>query len=294
MVYLKQISFYIILYHFISFISSLIQMKYYSSNQPSFSNYCDYLNPSNGKPCTHWKLYKSNFCHKKSHYPTNELYTESIQTVRTHFESISSPLPPMDNLDVYNPPMNGACLYSCFVKYLMHHPAVYENANNPFHSLIHSYLSNLGTEEDNQNIYRMQILLKDYICEHRDEMIEDNFTWSLLVEECHQMSIRDYDMYYNIAASLGEKVNGRIVPSRWGSMVELLAFSRIFGISVRIYKTIHINAKYQIEECITNQKNMRLQLVQDIGESPSSDFNSDTTVHLINVRNHYILVYGHI
>jgi hypothetical protein len=285
-------------------------MTTHSSNS---SIYCDYLNPSNGKPCNHFKLYKSNFCHKKTHHPDPILYKGTIQSVRNHFQSISSPIPSIEHIQFYNPPMNGACLYSCFVKYLMNHISVYENAENPFHDLIHCYISNLGTDADfsleqfNTNVYRMQILLKDYICEHRDDYIIDGITWSFLIEECHQMSIRDYDMYYNISASEENRINKRPIPSRWGSMAELLAFSKIFGIPIRIYKTIRINAKYQIVECFPHFDDMRLQFVQDVHvaidqdsenqKSPTIEINewsSDRTIHLIHVQNHYSLVYGHI
>ena len=264
------------------------------------SNLCQYINPNSGKSCQHKKLFHSNFCYLKSHYPSKKEYNAATIRVMDHFLSISSPLPySLDNVKIYNPPMNGACLYSCFVKYLIDNPTFLTNArglHNTNDNFVHLYLSpeNIAIADSFlRNVYLMQIMLKDYISEHRDEEIDSNFTWSLLVMECHQMSIEEYDMWYNISADMKDVVNGKIIPSRWGSSVEIIAFSKIFGIDINVYQPLQINDKYEIKECKTYFKNMRIKLLQNAEysinvENSENKFLSPMNLFLAN--NHYALV----
>ena len=200
------------------------------------SGLCEYINPSSGNPCTHAKLFQSDFCYLKSHYPSKKKYNEAITRVTYHFITTSSPLPcSLDKVEIYNPLENGSCLYSCFVKYLMMNPYILTNVRDLHKSrdeFVHLYLSPdtiTSADSFSRNTYLMQIMLKDYISEHCNELIDNSYTWAQMVEQCHEMSIEEYDMWYNIAADANNVANGKLIPSRWGSSVEIIAFSKIFG-----------------------------------------------------------------
>jgi hypothetical protein len=242
---------------------------------------CEYISPS-GKICIHPKIYQSDFCHLKSHYPSIANYEETIQNQTNHFMSMTKDISLLNRI-FYNPPANGACMYSCFANYVINHPHLLDKISK-------CNFTNSDNIKDNDVLtIIIQRLIKKYIIDHKNTIIPQNdMTWEYLIRTCHCLSIDDYNKWFEIPAANPDivTIDGKMVeiPLRWGTMAELLAFCYIFEINAEIYIPVSLDKKYQIVESSYYLSKTRFQLIEDIHISNLTN----NTIKMIHSNNHYI------
>jgi hypothetical protein len=257
----------------------------------SLSQNCEYTS-SSGTLCKHTKLYNSDYCHLKSHYPSKDNYEKVIQLQHDFFENNTYNF---TNKFFYNPPMNGSCMYYCFINYIMNNPNVFNNTNNPFYELIHKYIQIEWNKIDRdiqyeKNVESVQQLLKDYIIQNQNKYPENfDIPWNILVRECHSLSIPEYDLWYSIPASQSDYIDGEPIPTRWGSLVECIAFSEIFGINSKIFLSVRFHQKQlKMVKCAPQLPEARYQLLNEVYYDKMKKFRE---LNIILFENHYIQLF---
>jgi hypothetical protein len=248
---------------------------------------CEYITP-NGKICIHSKIYQSNFCHLKSHYPSIANYEETIQNQENHFFSLTKDIPVINRF-FYNPRSNGACMYSCFANYLLNNPQIMNKMNTIciFYNINEEDLIN-KKDIDILTII-IQKLIKKYIVQNKNNVIPNNeITWEYLIRTCHCLSIEDYDKWFEIPAKNSDimTINKKVVeiPLRWGTIAELLAFCYLFEINAEIYFPVCLDKIYNIVNSSFYLSKTRFQLIENIHIFD----NCDNIIKLIHSHNHYI------
>ena len=78
-------------------------------------------------------------------------------------------------------------------------------------------------------------------------------------------NLDEYKYYYSEYA--GDEVideDGEVFPERWGSILELFAFHKLFNVNVNIFLLKKIDRKFNVVLCSKRSKNYRFYLSQKI------------------------------
>ena len=167
---------------------------------------------------------------------------------------------------------DGLCLYRCMIRFLVdyqkelnHHNCFYQIFNDPT-------IKEIGAS------INLQMILKDWILEHKDDQLDSSLpiegTVSDLVMIDHGEyidSIETYGNLYSIPANevshFDDEETGEMIciPTRWGGITEIYAFSKIFYIDVFQWNCKRWNfAKNEVEECDVKDRGGRLEIIQQI------------------------------
>lgn len=194
---------------------------------------CLHLN-KNGTNCGNKKIFGSEYCYLKSHYPNTEIYENTIES---HYQNFVSQTLEHNDFTVTDVIGDGACLYRCFVVYLLKNLHLLVEHNQEiyleFFQMINEYfqlklennnlqITNWTSEEYQSKIKEiieqkmvetnylivnklakyLQVKIKDWLVANKNMPIEDlgGFPLEQLIENCHDINLEQYDFLYNIFA----------------------------------------------------------------------------------------------
>ena len=194
---------------------------------------CLFVN-RNGIPCSNHNILNTEYCHLKSHHPDLVKYQECLEKL---YQIYYDKTVDHNNFIIKDVVGDGACLYRCFIVHLLKNlphlmninPEVYIDFMKVLNGFFQLSLEDSGIDIEkwtsfeyqtkiNQIVDKkmletnyllvnklaryIQIKLKDWLVKNKTFSIEDlgGFTIENLVENCHEMSLEQYDFLYNIFA----------------------------------------------------------------------------------------------
>jgi hypothetical protein len=256
----------------------------------------------NGNQCKNKAIGDLYFCHIRAHQNDMVAYNETIEKLQAEF--ISSTIN-MNNFSLIRKiTKNGACAYQCMVwavyyrnihkiknqkDILIDHESDY---SDKFIELLRSSRTSKNNVDDNKisdNIddlaNLMQQIVREWIMEHRDYIVDNISTLEEYVLMCHDGfdNIDEYNAHYQEDASKeiiyevetgkfnkkGKPIIEKIyIDDRWGGSPEIYAFSKIFGMEVNIYllKRFSTSQGKKINGSLRD-KSSRAQLVNTFNEN---------------------------
>lgn len=167
---------------------------------------------------------------------------------------------------------DGLCLYRCMIRFLVD----YQKELN-HHDCFYKIFNDKNIKEMGASI-NLQMILKDWILEHKDDRIDSSLpidgTISDLVMIDHGEyidSIETYGDLYSIPANevshFDNEETGEttFIPTRWGGITEIYAFSKIFHINIYQWCCKRWNMiKGEVESCDGKDRGGRFEIIQQI------------------------------
>ena len=204
---------------------------------------CEYISKNNIK-CNNTVIGNLNFCHMKKHHTDKELYNDYLKKEENKFNSKTIP---RDKFTIIDVPRDGACLFTSISNFIIDNLQYFEKFK------IHNFISNKRNYEENNKIETIaryiQNELKNWVFHNKklkvpyvgNISLED---WVLMIhgEEGYE-SIEDYFVFFDTYAGdldiieIDNEEEQEIIeiPERWGTIIELFAFHKIYKVNVNIY-----------------------------------------------------------
>lgn len=237
---------------------------------------CQFISNKNIK-CNNKAIGNFNYCQLKRHHKCKEKYEQYQKSEEKKFNDKTLSKDYFTIINVYR---DGACLFTSLSNYINDNIEFFKD--HP----IYSFINNKRNFEDKDKIETiarfLQNELKDWIFKNRDMKIKHigNTTlenWVLMIhgEEGYN-SIEDYYVFFNTYAGDPDIIevedNGDKelieIPERWGTIVELFAFHKIYDMNINIYvlKRFHKN-KIKEVNCTKRSKYARFLLTEQLFDS---------------------------
>lgn len=193
--------------------------------------------------CCNRKKCDLDYCHLRSH---NDVNNKIIK----EFEERTLPKTVFEIVPV---PRDGACMFVSLAKYF-----------------------NLGEEEEEEELCarRIQRNLMEWVIENGNKEFPNS--GGILIKDFIELvhgeeditNLDEYKYYYSEYA--GDEVideDGEVFPERWGSILELFAFHKLFNVNVNIFLLKKIDRKFNVVLCSKRSKNYRFYLSQKFYDS---------------------------
>lgn len=176
------------------------------------------------------------------------------------------------NFEIIEVNGDGLCLYRSMIRFLVdyqkelnHHNCFYKIFNDP-------NIKEIGAS------INLQIILKDWILEHKDDLldsslpIEGTISYLVMIDHGEYIdSIETYGDLYSIPANdisiFNNEESGEaiFIPTRWGGITEIYAFSKIFELNVYQWSCKRWNViKGEVENCDGKDRGGRFKIIQQI------------------------------
>jgi hypothetical protein len=175
------------------------------------------------------------YCYLKSH---NKLNVNIIK----EFEKSTLP---KTKFEIVSVPRDGACLFISLAKYF-------------------------NSEDEELCARKIQRDIMNWIIKNSNLVFPN--TGGILIKEFIKLAhgeeditnLDQYKYYYSEYAG-DEVINkyGEIFPERWGSILELFAFHKIFNVNINIFLLKKIDRKFNVVLCSKKSKNYRFFLSQN-------------------------------
>jgi len=193
---------------------------------------CNHIGRNNNK-CKNYRLGESMFCYLKSHHSDADAYEKIIEKQYQNYITNTIDHSHFTLKDVVG---DGACLYRCFVIYLLYNLQNLVEVNKPMYEILSKNVNEFFQLKFNSSIdiinmhpdqYKtfideifdnrmievnylfinklakiIQVALKTWLVEHKDLTIEElgGFTIENLIQNCHDITIEQYEYLYDIFA----------------------------------------------------------------------------------------------
>jgi len=250
-----------------------------------------------GITCDNKKILGTNFCYLKSHHSNQKEYQDCVETLYQNYVSQTIDSKNFQVIDVIG---DGACLYRCFTVHLLKNLKTLSKTNHEIYSdfmeITNEFfqlkmenntvkIDDWSQEEYQSKIQEiieqkmletnymfvnklakyLQVKIKDWLVSNKSMPIEElgGFTLEHLVENCHDITLEQYNVLYEIFAgdldyimiqqddsdesigvkedvsnqsrSNGGKMQKLNIPDRWGSTSETYGFSGLCHINVNVF-----------------------------------------------------------
>ena len=230
----------------------------------------------------------------KRHHNDKDLYNDYLKNQEYKFNSKTIS---RDNFTIVNVPRDGACLFTSISNYVIDNLKLFKKYK------IYDFITNKRNFEDDNKIETigrfLQNELKNWVYENKNLQIpnvgniklED---WVLMIhgEEGYD-SIEDYYVFFNTYAGdldiieiENEGVNEIVeIPERWGTIIELFAFHKIYKININIYLLKRFD-KYKLKEvnCTKRSKYGRFEIKESLF---NNDYTNDLNLYFNMSNNTY-------
>lgn len=182
--------------------------------------------------CCNIKKGELDYCHLKSHNDVNNKIIKEFEETTV----------PKNKFEIIPVPRDGACMFVSLAKYFNSGEEEL-CARRIQRDLMEWVIENSNKEFPNSG----GILIKDFI-----ELVhgEEDIT-----------NLDEYKYYYSEYA--GDEVidvDGEVFPERWGSILELFAFHKLFTINVNIFLLKKIDRKFNVVLCSKRSREYRFYL----------------------------------
>lgn len=176
------------------------------------------------------------------------------------------------NFEIVEVNGDGLCLYRCMIRFLVdyqkelnHHDCFYKIFNHP-------NIKEIGAS------INLQMILKDWILEHKDDQLDSSLPIEgtvldlVIIDHGEYVdSIETYADLYSIPANEESHFNDEetgetiFIPTRWGGVTEIYAFSQIFHIHIYQWSCKRWNiVKGEVENCDRKDRGGRFEMIQQI------------------------------
>lgn len=181
---------------------------------------------------------------------------------------------------------DGSCLYRSMIRYLVDEQKQH-NGNEYFYKIFYETKLSEGKASES-----LQYILKDWIIEHQNDVLEDFMNIDGLIKDLVFMShewIDNMELYgdlYSIWAGdpnylledtgkkdkRGKSIYKRIdIPSRWGGIPEIYAFYKIFGVRINQWIIQRWDKKEnKPKQTVYHNTNGRYRCIQMVGRDTDS------------------------
>lgn len=271
-------------------------MEFTDSSEETFFKIEKDVTYCNFDECINKKVFFSEYCHCKTHYPTEEEYNIAYQRNYEYFLEDSYDVNDFSIIETYT---DGSCLYNSFVKFLLKYSEDdYFKKHKIFKKIMKSvkpYINNSNYEE--LLTRNLQELLYSWLIVNLNETIPEMGDISIeeMIITFHSpaiSTIEEYKEYYKIYAGdndfiLDENGDSIRIPNRWGSIPEIYAFSQIFDVNVNILNKYKFTKRtMMVTPCTARKINeehhiFRYKLYNKLNG------NSVYNVFLLHTQNHY-------
>lgn len=189
--------------------------------------------------CCNRKKGELDYCHIGTHNDVNNKIIKEFEEATV----------PKNKFDIVPVPRDGACMFISLAKYF-NSGEEQLCARGIQRELMEWVIENSDMEFPNSG----GILIKDFIeLVHGEEDI---------------INLDEYKYYYSEYA--GDEVidvDGEVFPERWGSILELFAFHKLFNVNVNIFLLKKIDRKFNVVLCSKRSKKYRFYLSQKFYDS---------------------------
>ena len=222
-----------------------------------------------------------NFCYLKKHNIDRDLYNKEITNIKNNFNKNTLP---KTQFKIHKIERDGACMFKCMAKFIIKNLKQYNEKIPDLCGLIESIMKSsehiLDKEEEVSEL--IQLSIKDWIVSNPNYYFS-KFNMSLreLIPIFHGeeeiITIDDYAKYFSIYAgdpdyiNVEKKIDNEIIierqeiPERWGTMLELLTFMKIFSTNINIFILKKIDTKnFKQVVCSNRSRNYRYFLSQKL------------------------------
>ena len=228
---------------------------------------CSY-STSTGRNCTNTAIYMNDagqhLCHLRGHSQNKFEYAAFIDRSTEQFDNETLPVDPTD---IINTRGDGACFYRVCAKYILSHSELFPDIP----------VEAVQSEDELARFIQQRIV--DFIELNPDTAISQlgGQTLEDAVTGTHEdiSSFEEYITIYQQFAGEPDYIidetflNGRKkkckipIPDRWGSSLEQLVFSMIYGVKMNVHILQKFDKRFcQVKEVTKRAKDIRLKLYQ--------------------------------
>jgi hypothetical protein len=279
-----------------------------------------------GLVCDNDAVHGSKYCHIKSHYPNDKLYTDTVNTIVHLFDSNRIE---MDEYYICDVDTDGACCYRAIAQSLVANIDFIQN-KKVITDYLERYNIDIELEGKKPLSYENETILAKYIQEISKQWLIENAqmifpqtgeTIEDVILFSHALpSIKIYDTLFSIFAGdadyintddlfnydedfidmmgaltidIKPKKNKKHILDRWGGMAEQFAISSYFGITIKVYTPERIDKRnLKIYQTTSRSKIAKLKLIQEL--TPAKNTSPECVELLMSVINgnqHYQVMF---
>jgi hypothetical protein len=257
--------------------------------------------------CKNDCLGKLNFCYLKNHNIDKDLYNQEIVNIKNEFNQRTLQ---KTQFKIQKIERDGACMFKCMAKFIIKNLEQYSEKLPDLYGLIKSIMESSehisDKEEDISEL--IQLSIKDWVISNPDYFFTKfNMSIRQLIPIVHGeegiITIDDYGKYFSIYAGDSDHINieknvdevivleRQEIPERWGTMLELFSFMKVFSTNINIYILKKIDTKnFKSVVCSNRSKNYRYFLSQELFDKSSELSTLNLYFNTIYSNPHYELL----